>query len=208
MTHLARLSRVLLLLLVAIPFVAGCYTVLRHPNPDAMIADDSGARRACGDCHVDAELYNNVTDPHDFALSDHYWSYPGYRDYYFRPWWYRDFWYFEPGPGDPVETGGQHMWGGGGRREIGTPSATPFPGSSGSGAPTGTSPSSGGATQPASGSTPSPQNPPGTRSQNESHRSTGRRDIGTPAVPKKDSSKSNETQETPQDTTTDEKPPR
>ncbi len=186
---MSRFSRLILsgiLVLAGIPFAVGCYTVIRHPEPDALVSHEDGSRKSCETCHVDSRFYHDAFDPQFFGYGN-YWSDSRWGDYYFRPWWYRDFWYYEPGqggaPGTPVETGGRHMWGAGGRREIGA--ATPvFPGSSGAGVGGGSvSGSAPAAPPPSAGGTPAAPAPSATRS-GDNYRSTSRRELGTPNAPK------------------------
>ncbi len=104
--------------------LAGCYTVLRHPTGNDLMAGsglghggagyDSYGYRSCADCHADAAYYH----PYYRYGSSHY----RWNDYYGSPWWYDDDWWWhdddhyedpgEPGPGP--ETGVRHLWGSGG----------------------------------------------------------------------------------------------
>jgi hypothetical protein len=185
-THLSRWSLCLLLLLSGGSLAAGCYTVLRHPEPDDLVAQETGTRKACEDCHVDSRFYHDAFDPWFYGFGG-YWAYQDWSDYYYRPWWYQDYWYYGPDPHDqagvPVETRGQHMWGGSGRRTFlpGFPPVT-----QGSGAGTGTPGGSAPGTQ---GSKPAPtdKGDSGHTSREESRqgnrRETGRRDMGTQKAP-------------------------
>lgn len=188
MSRLSRVTLFSILLLVGGTFAAGCYTVLRHPEPQVLVAEDSGARKACADCHVDSEFYHDAFDPGFYGFGG-YWEYPTYSDYYFRPWWYRDYWYYTPEPhtvvGTPVETRGQHMWGGGTRREI-QPGVTPLaPGSAGTGpaAPSGSSPTGSQAPSGGTGGEKPRDEKPAEGSRTGNRRETGRREIGTPKPP-------------------------
>lgn len=186
MRHVSRWSLSLLLLLVGASLGAGCYTVLRHPESDALLAEDSGSLKACGDCHVDSRFYHDAFDPHAYAFGS-YRQYPGWSDYYFRPWWYRDYWYYDGGSqenGIPVETGGHHVWGSGGRREMGAPMTPVFPAGGGqnfgtpsAGATSGTGSSGTGGTGSSGSST--VEEPKGARSTG-GHRSSSRREMGAP----------------------------
>jgi len=104
--------------------LAGCYTVLRHPTGNDVMAGtdydhgrlgyDSHGYRSCADCHADAAYYH----PYYRYGSSHY----RWNDYYGSPWWYENDWWWhdddhyddpgEPGPGP--ETGVRHLWGAGG----------------------------------------------------------------------------------------------
>ncbi len=191
MRHASRLSLLLILLLVGGSLAAGCYTVLRHPEAEDLVASETGSRKACADCHVGSGFYHDAFDPWFYGFGG-YWDFPGYGDYYFRPWWYRDFWYYDSDPhavsGTPVETGGRHMWGGGGRREIqpGTTPLVPGSGAQGSGvaAPSGSSPTSGSGS-PSGGQGSGSEKPRESSRSSGSHRDSGRREIGTtkPAEP-------------------------
>lgn len=176
-----------MLILVGGSLATGCYTVLRHPEADDLVAEESSGRRACADCHVDSDFYHDAFDPWFYGYGG-YWAYQDWSDYYFRPWWYRDFWYYDThpdvGPGVPVETRGQHMWGSGGRRTL-TPGSPPNIHGSGPGtsAPGGSSPSGGSAAKPP----PSNENEkPAGREDSRSagpHRGGGRREMGTQKAP-------------------------
>lgn len=177
----AGTAAALLTLLVAIPLAAGCYTVLRHPDSGDLVAEESGSRRACADCHGDSPFYRDAFDPHVYGYGG-YWVYPGWSEYYYRPWWYSDYWYYsDSGTGEPVETRGRHMWDSGGRRELGTSVPPVYPGLTGqpAGGASGSAPSEGSGASGSSSSAP----PATSRSDGRddgSYRSTSRREIGTP----------------------------
>ncbi len=196
MSHVSRLSLLLILLLVGGSLATGCYTVLRHPEAEDLVVSETGSRKACANCHVGSGFYHDAFDPWSYGFGG-YWDFPGYGDYYFRPWWYRDFWYYDSDPhavpGTPVETGGRHMWGGGGRRDI-QPGTTPLiPGSgtqgSGSAAPSGSSPTGGSGSQSPGGNQgsgsdkPRDEKPRESSRSADSHRDTGRREMGTTKPP-------------------------
>jgi hypothetical protein len=180
----SRWSLSLLLLIVGATLAAGCYTVLRHPESDALIAEEDGAPlKACGDCHADSPYYHDAFDPHSYAFGS-YWRYPGWSDYYFRPWWYRDYWYYDGGPADPgvpVETGGRHVWGSGGRRDMDAIMTPVFPAGGGQsfGSPSAGASSGSGSVGGSTGSRPD-EKPKSTRNA-ESHRATSRREMGAPS---------------------------
>jgi hypothetical protein len=72
-------------------FVAGCYTVLVHPEVDNTAADNS--TRMCSDCHSSADYYY-WHSPYENSWYSHsrYWN-----SYYYDPWWYDDYWYWHGG---------------------------------------------------------------------------------------------------------------
>ena len=114
---------VLLLLLGAAVSGAGCYTLVRHPSVTELTSTE-GERKACADCHADAEFY------HETAYGDEGWYdyYPEpWAGYYEFPWWYNDYWYVAPpveGPLVPTEVGGRHAW----SRNSGGPGFIPIQG--------------------------------------------------------------------------------
>jgi hypothetical protein len=72
-------------------FVAGCYTVLVHPQVEDTTADNS--TQMCSDCHSSAD-YNYWHFPYQNSWYSHsrYWN-----SYYYDPWWYDDYWYWHGG---------------------------------------------------------------------------------------------------------------
>ena len=118
-----RVPIVFLILLAAALAGAGCYTLLRHPEVSELTSDE-GERKACADCHEDAEFY------HDSSYHDSTWYdyYPApWAAYYEFPWWYDDYWYVGPPPEDalvPTEVGGRHVW----SRDSGGPGFLPVQG--------------------------------------------------------------------------------
>jgi hypothetical protein len=108
-----RLGKPLFVLLVAAALSgAGCYTLLRHPEvPDlASEQDDGSGRKACADCHTDAQFYHDAT----YGDASWYDYYPApWAAYYEYPWWYNDYWNVAPQPDGapvPAEVGGRHVW--------------------------------------------------------------------------------------------------
>ncbi len=69
--------------------LAGCYTVLVHPQTSEMTRSDSP--RHCSDCHNSADYYYW----HFPYLDTWYWRYPYWRSYYCRPWWWDDYWWWD-----------------------------------------------------------------------------------------------------------------
>jgi len=175
MQMISRISLLAIVLTLAVTFASGCYTVIRHPDHQGLVAEDTGARKACEDCHQDSRFYHDAFDPGHYAFGN-YFAAPAWNDYYYRPWWFQDYWYY--GHGDnatPVETNGQHMWSDPGRRTVGTPAPTPVitGGTTSSGTPTSGSPA------------PTPSTPAAEPKKEEirstpTHRSPERREIGTP----------------------------
>ena len=174
MTMLARLSLIALLLVVAATLASGCYTVIRHPSAQTLLADDHGSRRACADCHQDSRFYHDAFDPGHYGFGS-YAVDPGWSDYYYRPWWYADYWYYPvPGASQPVETSQPHVWGNQQRRDM-----TPFPVIGGSGAVGGagsSGSSTGTPTKPADEST-KPSQRSDDEEDDEPHRAPERRDM-------------------------------
>jgi len=68
--------------------LAGCYTMLSHPNVGMETAVHGEGRR-CSDCHTGADYYAN-SYPYYY---DSYWRYPRWWSYYCSPWW----WYNQDG---------------------------------------------------------------------------------------------------------------
>ncbi|MBM3285970.1 MAG: hypothetical protein FJY88_01250 [Candidatus Eisenbacteria bacterium] len=106
---MTRIRPVVWLLLLAVLAGAGCYTVLRHPEPMELTEED-GSSKACSDCHADADLYHYA---HEYDVG-WYQYYPApWAVYYSSPWWYDSYWYYpphDPDPGLPQETGGRSLW--------------------------------------------------------------------------------------------------
>jgi hypothetical protein len=105
-------------LLVAVPLLllsAGCYTVMRHPTGDTIIAEGT-YYRSCSDCHADASFYHPYGRPfYNYGRSHYAWG-----GYYGSPWWYDDYWWWDNDydhhhdyeyEGPEVETGTRHLWG-------------------------------------------------------------------------------------------------
>jgi hypothetical protein len=112
----------LVAMLLVIPGLIGCYTVLHHPN---VVQEETGASIdsessgvSCTDCHNN-EYDHRWMSPHNWSFG--YWGqgYPSYYygygsvygswyNYYYNPWWggwYYDPWYYYP-PWDGVSTPG------------------------------------------------------------------------------------------------------
>ncbi|MFN0150720.1 MAG: hypothetical protein ACKVU1_08440 [bacterium] len=178
---ISRISLLAIVLTIVVTFATGCYTVMRHPDAQSIVAEDTGVRKACESCHQDSRFYHDAFDPGHYAFGS-YAATPAWNDYYHRPWWLQDYWYYGQGnsvtPGAPaaVETGGQHIWTDPGRRAIGTAAPTPVitGGATGGGTPTSGSP---GPTPSTPASDPKPEE---TRAA-PTHRSPERRELGTPA---------------------------
>ncbi len=114
---------IFILLLAAALSGAGCYTLLRHPEVTDLTSDE-GDRKACADCHTDAQFYHDAT----YGDASWYGAYPApWAAYYEYPWWYNDYWYTgSPSDGTPMpaETGGRHVW----SRDSGGPGFLPVQG--------------------------------------------------------------------------------
>jgi hypothetical protein len=139
------------LAVAAAVFLAGCYTVLKHPSTDltAQEGHDGNYRYSdCASCHSEGFSQPLVPDPYGYTSS---W----YFDYYGCPWWLPDcgYGYGAAAPGGRWSGGRgagsrsgvaagddeRHVGGRGGIRPGGVPSRvpvyTPAPGSGGSAAP-------------------------------------------------------------------------
>jgi hypothetical protein len=116
-----------ILMLAATVSGAGCYTLLHHPAVPDMAAEESAGgddRKACSDCHSDAEFYHDVT----YGDASWYEEYPAaWAAYYEYPWWFNDYWYVAP-PADgttiSVDSQGRHVW----SRDSGGPGFLPVQG--------------------------------------------------------------------------------
>ena len=85
--------------------IAGCYTVLVHPQVE--MAGEDNSPRMCSDCHSSADYY--------------YWHYPyqynwygnsrHWNGYYNNPWWYDNYWYWhDDGKGETNRAPAGHLW--------------------------------------------------------------------------------------------------
>jgi hypothetical protein len=97
--------------------------MLRHPQVTDMTSDEGG-RKACADCHADAQFYHDV----NYGDASWYHYYPAqWAAYYEYPWWYNDYWYVGSPDDDtivPTEVGGRHVW----SRDSGGPGYLPVQG--------------------------------------------------------------------------------
>ncbi len=101
-----------LVIIVAIAALTGCYTVLRHPTGSEVV-EAGGYYKSCADCHANAAYYHPY---YSYGRSHSWWS-----GYYGSPWWYDDYWWWDPYHGDDgdyegpeVEQGERHLWSPGG----------------------------------------------------------------------------------------------
>jgi len=77
--------------------LAGCYTVLRHPQ----VADrepQEVRNERCVACHSDSDLDDIEYGLHRYGYR-HGYGYSPWERYYYNPWWYDDLWYWSPGGG-------------------------------------------------------------------------------------------------------------
>ncbi|MFC1799483.1 hypothetical protein ACFL2Z_01035 [Candidatus Eisenbacteria bacterium] len=84
---------ILLAVLIGIG-LAGCYTMLSHPNVGMETAVHGGGHH-CSECHTGNDYYYN-NYPYYY---DSYWRHPRWWSYYGSPWWYYDDWYSDDGDG-------------------------------------------------------------------------------------------------------------
>ena len=120
--------------------IAGCYTVLVHPQVEMTGEDNSP--RTCSDCHSSADYY--------------YWHYPyqynwygmspHWNRYYNNPWWYDNYWYWrDDGKGETPQAPPAHLWQPRVPPSSGSqPVSNPGTGGNGSGNPSGQSGDQGG----------------------------------------------------------------
>lgn len=99
------------LLLTSGSLLAGCYTVLRHPQVEMQY--DEGASD-CASCHADADLYH-FRDPFMDPYGYYDYGVTRWYGYYGVPWWY-DRYYYYPGTyrGDGRNDDDRQVWGRGG----------------------------------------------------------------------------------------------
>jgi len=107
----ARAGLVAVILVVSGLLVAGCYTVLVHPQVETTGEDNSP--RMCSDCHSSADYYY-WHFPYQYGW---YSGYPSYRHYYYDPWWWDNYWYWDDNNGHDGDhhDGGErapegHLW--------------------------------------------------------------------------------------------------
>jgi hypothetical protein len=177
-------------ILVGATLASGCYTVLRHPNPQGLVAEETGARKACEDCHQDSRFYHDAFDPHHYGFGD-YWAHARWSDYYYRPWWYADYWYYGQDGASEVETGGQHLWGDPGRRTFREPNAPVIGGGQGGNTVPPVAPVAPG-TSGGSGSAGSGSGPTVAPKEETRYREAERRTLRTPEPPKTEEEKARE----------------
>lgn len=103
----ARAGLIAVILVVSGLLVAGCYTVLVHPQVET--TGEEPFPRMCSDCHSSADYYYW----HFPYQSGWYSGYPSYRHYYYDPWWWNDYWWWDDdedhhGGGERAPEG--HLW--------------------------------------------------------------------------------------------------
>ena len=68
--------------------VAGCYTVLVHPQVQTTGEDNSV--KMCSDCHSSADYYYwHYPYQYNWYSTNPHWS-----RYYYNPWWWDNYWYW------------------------------------------------------------------------------------------------------------------
>ncbi len=109
-------KRILLISLVILFSLAGCYTVLVHPR--TAYRETSEFPRHCSDCHSSADYYW-WHYPYGW-----YWRYPYWRSYYCEPWWWDDYWYWRD-DGTSTQRPTKRLWEPRRRPSSGEPQVVP-----------------------------------------------------------------------------------
>ena len=77
-------------LCIAILTLAGCYTILKHPEVQENYTS-TDYQHDCVRCHADYQEY-----PYGYFYGDYpdyWWSAPRWGHYYAYPWWWDNYWY-------------------------------------------------------------------------------------------------------------------